>query len=88
MTPLEAMASGVPVVATNTGFFPSFIGDNEAGELVTETTSSAVAHAVRALLENPVARMRKSRVARNRAVNCFGISREVEGIHKVYEGLW
>lgn len=88
MTPLEAMASGVPVVATNAGFFPSVIGDNEAGELVAETTSIAVAQAVRALLEDPAARVRKSRAARRRAVNCFGIDREVEGIHKVYEGLW
>ncbi len=88
ITPLEAMASGVPVVATNTGFFPSFIGDNEAGELVAETTSIAVAQAVRAFLEDPAARVRKSRAARSRAVNCFGIEREVEGIHKVYEGLW
>ena len=88
ITPLEAMASGVPVVATHTGFFPSFVGDNEAGELVAETTSIAVAQAVRTLVENPVVRARKSLVARSRAASLFGINREVEGIHKVYESLW
>ena len=88
ITPLEAMASGVPIVATDTGFFRSFIGNSEAGELVTETTAVAVANAVHALLENPVDTAHKSRVARYRAVNLFGINMEIEGIHKVYESLW
>ena len=88
LTPLEAMASGVPVVATDTGFFSSFIGDNEAGTLVTESTSSAVAEAIRVLLEQPADRARKSRVARGKAVNRFGINMEIEGIHRVYEDLW
>lgn len=88
MTPLEAMASGVPVVTTDTGFFSSFIGDNEAGTLVTESTGSAIAEAARALLEQPAARARRSRAARDRAISRFGINMEIEGIHKVYEDLW
>lgn len=88
LTPLEAMASGVPIVATNTGFFSSFIGDNEAGTLVEQPDPADIASAAQTLLQNPLEQALKSSSARNRAISNFGIDKEVAGIQQVYEALW
>ena len=88
LTPLEAMASGVPIVATNTGFFSSFIGDNEAGTLVAQPDPAEIASASQTLLQNPLEQALKSSSARNRAISNFGIDKEVAGIQQVYEALW
>ena len=88
ITPLEAMASSVPVVATDTGFFSAFIGENEAGTLVRDLDPAQIASAARALIDNPAAMGRKSADARKRALNQFGLDAEVKGIHKVYAELW
>ena len=88
LTPLEAMASGVPVVATGAGHFPAFIGNDEAGTLVGESDPSQFAAAVTSLFENASEMEQKSLLARQRALNLFDVSREVAGIHDVYEKLW
>ena len=88
MAPLEAMASGVPVVATDTGFFSTFIGDNQAGILVRGLDPEKLYLSARSLIDNPVQMQKKSEQARLRAVNLFGLESEVEGIHRVYEELW
>ncbi|MEM9106145.1 MAG: glycosyltransferase family 4 protein, partial [Pseudomonadota bacterium] len=43
LTPLEAMACGVPVVANEAGFFSDFIGDEEAGTIVRSSDPEAFA---------------------------------------------
>ena len=88
MAPLEAMASGVPVVATDTGFFSTFIGDNEAGILVRELDPEKLFLSAQSLIDNPVHMQQKSKQARIRAVTLFGLESEVEGVHRVYEDLW
>ncbi len=88
LTPLEAMASGVPVVATDTGHFRTFIGNQEAGILVGAPDSLSVAKAVENLVRNPAAAQQKALQARSRAQCMFGAEREEYGIHQVYEKLW
>ncbi len=88
MTPLEAMASGAPVIASDTGFFPEFIGANEAGFLVDQLNSVQISLLARRLIDNPVEMHHKSVRARQRAVNLFDLKFEVEGIHRVYRDLW
>ncbi|MCP4319232.1 MAG: glycosyltransferase family 4 protein [Hyphomicrobiales bacterium] len=88
MTPLEAMASGVPIVAGNAGFFASFVGDNKAGTIVEKPEAAALATAALSILGNPMELALKGGNARNRAIEQFGIASEVDGIHKVYETLW
>ena len=61
----EAMAAGLPVVATRTGGLPGLIG--EAGLLVPVGDSRAVADAVDRLLDDEGLRRRLSSEARARA---------------------
>ncbi len=49
--PLEAMASGCPVVASNTSSLPEVVG--EAGLLIEPTNSHKIADAIISLIENP-----------------------------------
>lgn len=88
MTPLEAMASGVPVIASDAGFFPAFVGANEAGFLVDQLETGPIVSSLRSLIDNPTEMHRRSTQARQRAVNLFGLKSEIEGIHRVYEELW
>ena len=51
---LEAIAAGLPVVATRTGGIPEFVGlADEKAVLVPEKDGSAIAQAVLGMLENP-----------------------------------
>ena len=88
LTPLEAMASGVPVIATDRGHFSAFIGKSEAGMLVNSPDPSQIANAVTDLVDHPIEMNEKCETARSRALNLFDVSSEVDGIHDVYEELW
>ncbi len=50
---LEAMASGVPVIATNVGGIPELIADGETGFLIPPKNPKAIADAVTYVIENP-----------------------------------
>jgi len=51
--PLDAMAFGVPIVATNVGGIPELIGDNERGLLVPPKSSDLLAEAIEKLIISP-----------------------------------
>ncbi|MEP3347040.1 MAG: glycosyltransferase family 4 protein [Litoreibacter sp.] len=88
MTPLEAMASAVPFVATDTGYFSAFSSDGTAGEVVSLGDVDGAVAKVNALLSNPD----RLEVMSNRAVEVaresYGIQTEVDGINAVYHQLW
>jgi glycosyltransferase involved in cell wall biosynthesis len=62
---VEAMASGVPVVASNVGSLPEVVGD--AGILLPPGDSDALADALRRLADQPCLRATMSRLGRERA---------------------
>lgn len=61
---LEAMARGLPVVATRTGMVPEFVRDNETGALVDVGDTCAMAAHFIALAEDPARRVALGRAAR------------------------
>jgi mannosyltransferase len=85
MTPLEGMASAVPFVATDQGYYSAFSGQGRAGIICEET---GAADALDRLLSDPARHAEMARAAREIAVSDFSIEREVDGIARVYEELW
>lgn len=65
----EAMACGVPVVATNGGALPEVVGD--AGVIVATASAEALAAAIAALLDDPDARARLGAAGRARILQRF-----------------
>ncbi|QRX82861.1 glycosyltransferase family 1 protein [Glaciimonas sp. PAMC28666] len=65
MPPLEAMAAGIPVIASNTTAIPEVVG--EAGLLVAPDDIDGLAQAMQRLLNDPLEHARLTLVARERA---------------------
>jgi glycosyltransferase involved in cell wall biosynthesis len=65
---LEAMASGLPVVASGISGIPLAVVDGETGSLVPERDTAALAGALAALLADPERRRALGRAGRRRAV--------------------
>lgn len=87
MAPLEAMASGVPFVATEQGWYASFAQGGATGRIVDEDADRAAA-ALDDLLGDPARLEGMARAARAAALERFSIAREADGIGAVYEALW
>jgi mannosyltransferase len=88
VTPLEAMASGVPVVATTVGAFRAQIADGTTGYLVSPGDVPAMVGHIEKLIADPQLRKHMGEAGRERVVKNFGIDTEAEAINRVYAGLW
>ena len=84
LTPLEAMACRVPVVATAVGGLTDTIVDRVTGDLVPPRNPRALGTAVRALLSDPVRRLAYASAAVDRAVNCYSWQRTAAQAAAVY----
>ena len=65
MVMLEAMAAGIPIVATNVGGIPDLLSQREA-ILVPPENPAALAAAIRAVLDNPGAAAERASAAQLR----------------------
>jgi glycosyltransferase involved in cell wall biosynthesis len=72
---LEAMAAGLPVVASNVGGIPEQVVDGETGLLVPPDDPAALAAALECLLDEPELRARMGAAGRRRAVELFDVAR-------------
>lgn len=88
MTVLEAMAAGVPFVASDTGIFKVAAGDCDVGEVVPVDDWQALSGAVERSIANPQRIATAATAARSRAVDRFSVAREAAGIAEVYRDLW
>ena len=87
MSLLEAMAHGVPVVATAVGGIPEAVRDGLEGVLVAPRDAAALASAVLGLLADPDARMRMGAAARERVRSEFSSTRMIVTLEDLYEKL-
>jgi mannosyltransferase len=88
MTPLEGMASGVPFVASDTGYFRSFSDGGRSGRVVALGAVDAAVQELSAILSDTEQMARMSLAARKTACAHYSIQSEVSGIAAVYEALW
>jgi L-malate glycosyltransferase len=84
ITILEAMASGVPVIATSVGGTPEVLAGGEAGILVPARHPVRLAQAAIALASSPGARGRLKAVARRRIESAFTVQRMVAEYERLY----
>jgi glycosyltransferase involved in cell wall biosynthesis len=87
MTVLEAMACGLPIVATNVGGNREIIQPPQCGLVVPVANPRALADACLDLLRDPSRRETMGRAARARCVEHFSLRRMVEQYTALYEQL-
>jgi sugar transferase (PEP-CTERM/EpsH1 system associated) len=86
-TILEAMASGLPVVATNVGGNSELVLDGETGLLVPRSDPEALAHALRRYIGDPELAARHGRAGRERVEREFSLEAMMRRYLAVYDDL-
>ena len=86
-TVLEAMASGLPVVATRVGGNPEIVDEGVTGQLVPADAPGAMAEAILKYIDAPEFAERHGCAGRARAVSSFSLEAMVNGYRRVYESL-
>ncbi|MFN0128864.1 MAG: glycosyltransferase [Verrucomicrobiales bacterium] len=81
---LEAMAAGLPVVATRHGGIPEAVTDGEDGQLVAEKDAEALAEALGSMMANPERLARFSRQAAASVRSRFGAESAVAALEDCY----
>jgi sugar transferase (PEP-CTERM/EpsH1 system associated) len=84
---LEAMAVGLPVVATAVGGTAEVVVDGVTGLLVPPGNSDALAQSITCLLCDPALRHKMGQAGRERVVKHFSVGRMVEQTERLYEQL-
>ena len=81
---LEAMATGLPVVATRVGGTPGLVEDQRTGILVPPGRADVLAHGILRLLDDPALAMRMGTEGRARALAEFGVDRMLDRMDTFY----
>ena len=86
-TLLEAMASGLPAVATRVGGNGELVVDGQCGTLVESEDLAGMADALAAYVLDPALRARHGAQARRRAVGQFGLDAMIAAYEQLYTRL-
>ena len=81
---LEAMAAGIPVVATRAGGNPELVEDGRTGFLAPVRNSAELASAVGRLLDQPAMARAFGETARQRVIDEFTIDRMLRKTEQLY----
>ncbi len=87
LTPLEAMACGVPVVTTRAGAFEDIVVDGKTGSLVDIEDLDALTQATAELLDDPGKRQQWSNNTVEHVQARFSIEKEADAINAIYREL-
>ena len=84
---LEAMAAGLPVVATAVGGTPEVVVNDVTGLLIPPRDPQALADAIHRLLRDPELRQRMGQAGRARVAEHFSVEQMVRKTETLYEHL-
>lgn len=82
---MEAMAFGLPIIATNVGGIPELIRDRKEGVLIPAKSPPAIAKTVAELYDNANERQRLGANAVKRLAENFRLEAMVEGLQNIYD---
>lgn len=86
-TVLEAMATGLPVVATNTGGNPELVSLGQTGELVPRPNPMAMADAIGSYFSDPCKASNHGRNARLKVESRFSMQSMINGYISTYDNV-
>ena len=84
LTPLEGMACGCAVIASDTGAFKMIVEEGATGHVVPVDDVDALTAALRNVMPNPTLLDSMGKSGRSRVEAGFSVEREAEGIAAVY----
>ena len=87
LTPLEAMASGVPTVASRVGAFEALIHDGETGSLVPRDDTQALTEAIRGWIDDRARLRNAGPVARAHVLANHRIEGEAKALVNIYRDM-
>jgi glycosyltransferase involved in cell wall biosynthesis len=86
-TLLEAMACGLPVLATAVGGNPELVTDGESGTLIPAADSSAMATMLERYVRDKSLRLSQGKAGRKRVEEKFSITAMVDSYVRLYDNL-
>lgn len=87
LTPLEAMACGVPVVASDVGAFSELVVTGETGAIVERNDLAAMVSGIQPYLANNSLRTTAGKAALNQVRTNFPLEREARQLIAIYQSL-
>ena len=84
---LEAMAAGLPVIATPVGGIPDFLKDGITGLVCEVSNPVSIADCVKRLMSNPNLRQELSKWAREAIVERYSWTKVVGDISEVFKSV-
>jgi mannosyltransferase len=88
LTPLEGMACGCAVVASDTGAFKTIVDEGVTGHVVPTDDVAALVAALRQVMQDPSHAAAMGRLGRQRVEQMFSVEREAAGVAAVYAQVW
>jgi glycosyltransferase involved in cell wall biosynthesis len=86
-TILEAMATALPVIATNVGGNPELVVNDQTGYLVQKQNPLSMAEAFKNYIDNPDLLICHGKAGRNRCESTFSLQRMITDYTNMYDQL-